>query len=292
MNPQDTRPLNLLQTLLLARACARQLDSAGPAGSEAAGRFEDAAVAGAVMALDPVDRLLCGPRRAAALLARGVDAVHLVGLAPAGGAREAAGTTVVTHDQAAVAMAVAHATLGSASRTPPVVAVVFDEGEVDPQVVESSMRFAAVGRAPVLFVCRARPWHLEVGRAASRIGLARAVVAADDALAAWSQVTEWLPAMRADGRPRLLLRSGGMQPVRHPSSDYMDADVAGQHPALDPAAVLVDQLLGQGYVGPGELVRLFQEAEQRARHACCAATQRRCAGEDRHGPVRDALIAV
>lgn len=293
MNPLDARPLNLLQTLLLAQACSRQLETQGPGGSDAATRFEDAAVAGAVMALEPADRLLCGPRRAPVLLARGVDASRLVGLVPCRRAlRDAAGVTVATNDQAAVAMAVAHATLSSASRTPPVVAVVFDEGEVDPQVIESSMRFAAAGRAPVLFICRARPWHLEAGRAASRIGLTRAVVAADDALAAWHQITEWLPAMRADGRPRLLLRSGGMRPARHMAPDYVDADVAGLHPALDPAAVLVDQLLGQGYVGPGELVRLYQEADQQARQACRDASQPRGDDDDHRDPMQDALAVV
>lgn len=277
MPVRDTQRLNLLETLLLAQAGARTLATLGRGGAAAALHFEDAAAAGAVLALAADDRLLCDARHAAALLARGAAPATLLaqalGRATAGG-RAAAGTLLADGDREAVALAPAMAVSAPSSVPAPALMVVFDEGEIDALLVESSMRFAAVGRAPVLFVCRSLPWHLGVARAAARLGLECTTVPADDAEALQDAAAASLQAMRADRRPRLLLRACGL-PIAGAAGadafDEADADVLGQHPRQDPAALMVSRLLDEGFVGPGELVRLYQEADATAREAALRA---------------------
>ena len=291
--PQPSH-LSMLETMMLIRAHEERLaQNAGQTPGTCTAVGQEAAATGAVMALQPRDRILTNHRSAGHLLARGADSGRLMAevfgradgycKGKSGSLHVSAKelgvvlTSTIVGGELSLAPGVALAQkMGGAipnegTEKGGITAVFFGDGAACEGIFHESINLAVTWQLPVLYLCENNQWQAFVRRDetmpqehiatwAKGYGLPAVSVDGHDVEAVHAATLAAAEHVRTTGTPYFLelvtyRTRGHYEPD---TQGYVDADELARWKARDPIALQRDRLMAAGVLAPGELAHIEQ----------------------------------
>ncbi|MBT9499960.1 MAG: thiamine pyrophosphate-dependent dehydrogenase E1 component subunit alpha [Burkholderiaceae bacterium] len=287
--PSPSR-ISMLETMMLIRAHEEKLATiAGQSPGTCTAVGQEAAAVGAVMALQPQDRILTNHRSAGHLLARGADPGRLMAevMGRATGyckgksgslhvsARELGVvlTSTIVGGELSLATGVALAQKMGGAGTEPggITTVFFGDGAACEGIFHESLNLAVTWQLPVLYVCENNQWqafvrrdetmpHEHVRPWAEGHGLPALTVDGNDVETVHAATLAAAEQVRRTGKPYFLELNtyrtrGHFEPD---DQSYVPPAELARWKARDPIALQRDRLLASGQLAHGEYAHIEQ----------------------------------
>jgi len=281
---------SMLETMMLIRAHEEKLATiAGQAPGTCTAVGQEAAAVGAVMALQPRDRILTNHRSAGHLLARGADPGRLMAevMGRATGyckgksgslhvsARELGVvlTSTIVGGELSLATGVALAQKMGGAGTEPggITTVFFGDGAACEGIFHEALNLAVTWQLPVLYICENNQWqafvrrdetmpHEHVRPWAEGHGLPSLTVDGNDVETVHAATLAAAEQVRRTGKPYFLELNtyrarGHFEPD---DQSYVPPAELARWKARDPITLQRDRLLASGQLGHGEYAHIEQ----------------------------------
>jgi len=262
---------------------------------------QEAAIVGSAAALGPDDWVAPALREAGVALWRGLPLERMVAQCMGKGSEPSQGRQMPCHHtfkegrfvsmSSVIATQLMHATgvaIAARLRKDPIVAMGYlGDGATSEHDFHSALNFAAILRAPVVFLCQNNQWAISVPVSrqtaartlavkATAYGMPGVRVDGNDVLAVHAEATKAVERARGGGGPTLI-EALTYRRTGHSSSDdptrYRDAAEVRKWEALDPLDRFQRHLRGRGLLAEDDVARLEDELEAEISEAIRAAEQ-------------------